>query len=116
MRPKVFEVSSNNPAAFQAVGKTLVFDESAVVAELERHEQELEKINQGQCKIETFVHIELSTYIPAIQSTIRTSLFITKENGKAILSFTRWTPDMSAVEEVREQLPNQTPVELGFPY
>ena len=104
----LFKVNNDN--------RTIVRDEAAVVSELEMVEQLVTSQTKGECDIESSIHMEISTFIPAISSSIRTNLFISKQNGKVVVSFSQWAKDRSGAYEVNEYLPNPTPVEIGYPY
>lgn len=111
-------VNADASTLFQPVDadKTIVVNETAVVNLLENLEQQLGETTNGNCDIESSIHLEISAYVPALNESIRSLLFVSKQNGKAVVNFTKWTADMSEALEVNEYLPNPTPVEIGFPY
>ncbi|MNK93257.1 hypothetical protein D3C87_1134090 [compost metagenome] len=111
-------VNADASQLFQPVDadKTIVVNEAAVVNLLENLEQQLNASTNGQCDIEATIQFEVLAYVPALNDSVRSILFVSKQNGKAVVTFTKWTADMSEALEINEYLPNQTPVEIGFPY
>ncbi|MFS4460962.1 hypothetical protein [Bdellovibrio sp. HCB2-146] len=111
-----FSESKRIDSSIVPAGNTFTLDEAAILDLLENLEQKLKQSTQGQCDIESSVRISFHAYIPERNGSARSFIYLTKKHGKLMVHFTQWGPDMSAAEEGREYLPNQTPIEIGFPY
>lgn len=112
-----FEVGADSAAYVKVSGnRTIEVDEAAILKQFKDLNVELQKQTKGKCKIKTQTHVELAFQPAGVDSTVRSFFFLSKEGQKVTVNFSNWKRDMSGLNEYNEFLPNQTEIELGFPY
>lgn len=97
--------------------RTLIVDETLILEKMDEVTNALKDKTEGKCELTTSTQVEVdySIKVNGQEIALTNRFFLTSQNGKLGVLFSKWSDDFRTNSALEQTLPNKTPIDFVIP-